>query len=141
MAQAAQLGTDCHEGWRAVSVTDRQAPASPHPALEFHKRLRCNGAHQSHAPGDRNDHIYASNRLLAPVQQAQAELRAATVWGFDTEFKPTFIMDRVSDGHTAWVKFRNAHQPHHLWQSMLLRFNRFRLRLNPIKPIHSCRTI
>ncbi len=34
----------------------------------------------------------------AQAQQAQAELRRATVWGFDTESKPTFVKDQVSDG-------------------------------------------
>lgn len=34
----------------------------------------------------------------AQAQQAQAELRAAAVWGFDTESKPTFVKDQVSDG-------------------------------------------
>nr|MDP2190440.1 3'-5' exonuclease [Rhodoferax sp.] len=34
----------------------------------------------------------------AQAQQAQAELRLTTVWGFDTESKPTFVKDQVSDG-------------------------------------------
>jgi len=34
----------------------------------------------------------------AQAQQAQAELRATAVWGFDTESKPTFVKDQVSDG-------------------------------------------
>jgi len=34
----------------------------------------------------------------AQAQQAQAALRATTVWGFDTESKPTFVKDQVSDG-------------------------------------------
>lgn len=46
------------------------------------------------------------------AHRAQAELRATTVWGFDTESKPTFVRDQLSDGpHTvqlatlekAWV--------------------------------------
>jgi ribonuclease D len=32
------------------------------------------------------------------AHRAGAELRAATVWGFDTESKPTFVKDQVSDG-------------------------------------------
>ena len=34
----------------------------------------------------------------AQAHQAHAELRAAPVWGFDTESKPTFFKDQVSDG-------------------------------------------
>lgn len=34
----------------------------------------------------------------AQAQQAQAELRRTMVWGFDTESKPTFVKDQVSDG-------------------------------------------
>lgn len=34
----------------------------------------------------------------AQAQQAQAALRATAVWGFDTESKPTFVKDQVSDG-------------------------------------------
>jgi len=34
----------------------------------------------------------------AQAQQAQAELSTATVWGFDTESKPTFFKDQVSEG-------------------------------------------
>ena len=34
----------------------------------------------------------------AQAQQAQAELCATRVWGFDTESKPTFVKDQVSDG-------------------------------------------
>lgn len=34
----------------------------------------------------------------AQAQQAQAELGATAVWGFDTESKPTFVKDQVSDG-------------------------------------------
>ena len=46
------------------------------------------------------------------AHRAHAELRATTVWGFDTESKPTFVRDQLSDGpHTvqlatldkAWV--------------------------------------
>ena len=46
------------------------------------------------------------------AHRAQTELWAVTVWGFDTESKPTFVRDQVSDGpHTvqlatldkAWV--------------------------------------
>jgi len=32
------------------------------------------------------------------AHRAQAELRVATIWGFDTESKPTFVKDQVSDG-------------------------------------------
>ena len=32
------------------------------------------------------------------AHRASAELRATTVWGFDTESKPTFVKDQVSDG-------------------------------------------
>ena len=32
------------------------------------------------------------------AHRAQAELRIATIWGFDTESKPTFVKDQVSDG-------------------------------------------
>jgi ribonuclease D len=32
------------------------------------------------------------------AQQAMSALRAAPVWGFDTESKPTFFKDQVSDG-------------------------------------------
>ena len=32
------------------------------------------------------------------AHRAQAELRATTVWGFDTESKPTFVKDQLSDG-------------------------------------------
>jgi len=32
------------------------------------------------------------------AQRANAELRTAAVWGFDTESKPTFVKDQVSDG-------------------------------------------
>jgi ribonuclease D len=48
----------------------------------------------------------------AQAQEAQAELAAAPVWGFDTESKPTFFKDQLSDGphivqlatlHKAWV--------------------------------------
>ncbi len=34
----------------------------------------------------------------AQAQQAQAELRATAVWGFDTESKPTFVKDQLSTG-------------------------------------------
>ncbi|MEO8119771.1 MAG: 3'-5' exonuclease domain-containing protein 2, partial [Rhodoferax sp.] len=34
----------------------------------------------------------------AQAQQAQAELSATTVWGFDTESKPTFFKEQLSDG-------------------------------------------
>ena len=34
----------------------------------------------------------------AQAQQAQAELKLTMVWGFDTESKPTFVKDQVSDG-------------------------------------------
>ena len=34
----------------------------------------------------------------AQAQQAFTELRATTVWGFDTESRPTFFKDQVSDG-------------------------------------------
>ena len=34
----------------------------------------------------------------AQAHQAQAELRRTTVWGFDTESKPTFFKDQLSDG-------------------------------------------
>lgn len=34
----------------------------------------------------------------AQAHQAQAELRLTMVWGFDTESKPTFVKDQVSDG-------------------------------------------
>lgn len=34
----------------------------------------------------------------AQAQQAQAQLKATAVWGFDTESKPTFVKDQVSDG-------------------------------------------
>ena len=34
----------------------------------------------------------------AQANQAHAELRRTTVWGFDTESKPTFFKDQVSDG-------------------------------------------
>ena len=34
----------------------------------------------------------------AQAHQAQAELCATRVWGFDTESKPTFVKDQVSDG-------------------------------------------
>lgn len=46
------------------------------------------------------------------AHQAQAELVASAVWGFDTESKPTFVKDEVSQGphvvqlatlHKAWV--------------------------------------
>ena len=39
--------------------------------------------------------------LVSTAQQADkacAALAAATVWGFDTESKPTFVKDQVSDG-------------------------------------------
>jgi ribonuclease D len=32
------------------------------------------------------------------AHRANAELRAVSVWGFDTESKPTFVKDQVSDG-------------------------------------------
>ena len=34
----------------------------------------------------------------AQAQAARVELCASTVWGFDTESKPTFVKDQVSDG-------------------------------------------
>ena len=34
----------------------------------------------------------------AQAQEAQIELCASKVWGFDTESKPTFVKDQVSDG-------------------------------------------
>ena len=34
----------------------------------------------------------------AQADQAWAELSRAPVWGFDTESKPTFFKDQVSDG-------------------------------------------
>ncbi|WP_394755861.1 3'-5' exonuclease [Rhodoferax sp.] len=34
----------------------------------------------------------------AQAQQAQAELSSVTVWGFDTESKPTFFKDQLSEG-------------------------------------------
>ena len=34
----------------------------------------------------------------AQAQQARAELSGATVWGFDTESKPTFFKDQLSEG-------------------------------------------
>lgn len=34
----------------------------------------------------------------AQARQAHAALSATTVWGFDTESKPTFVKDQVSDG-------------------------------------------
>jgi ribonuclease D len=34
----------------------------------------------------------------AQARKAADELRAATVWGFDTESKPTFFKDQVSEG-------------------------------------------
>ena len=48
----------------------------------------------------------------AQAQQASRELAAAPVWGFDTESKPTFVKDQLSEGphivqlatlHKAWV--------------------------------------
>ncbi|MDO8261819.1 MAG: 3'-5' exonuclease domain-containing protein 2, partial [Gallionella sp.] len=44
-----------------------------------------------------------SNRIAlvttaAQAHQAHAELSTATVWGFDTESKPTFFKDQLSDG-------------------------------------------
>jgi ribonuclease D len=48
----------------------------------------------------------------AQARQAADELAQATVWGFDTESKPTFVRDQVSQGphivqlatlHKAWV--------------------------------------
>src|SRR5665647_1456317 len=48
----------------------------------------------------------------AQAHEAHAELSATMVWGFDTESKPTFFKDQVSDGphivqlatlHKAWV--------------------------------------
>jgi ribonuclease D len=48
----------------------------------------------------------------AQADSASAELAAAKVWGFDTESKPTFFKDQVSEGphivqlatlHKAWV--------------------------------------
>lgn len=32
------------------------------------------------------------------AHRAQAELRVTTIWGFDTESKPTFVKEQVSDG-------------------------------------------
>ena len=55
----------------------------------------------------------------AQAQQARAELGAATVWGFDTESKPTFFKEQVSDGphivqlatlHKAWVFQLHDHE-------------------------------
>jgi ribonuclease D len=55
----------------------------------------------------------------AQAQRALAELSAATVWGFDTESKPTFFKDQVSDGphivqlatlHKAWVFQLHDHE-------------------------------
>ena len=55
----------------------------------------------------------------AQAQQARAELGAATVWGFDTESKPTFFKEQLSDGphivqlatlHKAWVFQLHDHE-------------------------------
>lgn len=35
---------------------------------------------------------------VAQAQQAHAELSTTTVWGFDTESKPTFFKDQLSEG-------------------------------------------
>lgn len=37
-------------------------------------------------------------QTAAQAQAAWAELSQASVWGFDTESKPTFVKDQVSDG-------------------------------------------
>ncbi|TSA06137.1 MAG: 3'-5' exonuclease domain-containing protein 2 [Comamonadaceae bacterium] len=43
------------------------------------------------------DHIVLVS-TAAQAQAARVELCASTVWGFDTESKPTFVKDQVSDG-------------------------------------------